>query len=68
MAMEEFKLNCIFLSKTGCQKYSAWVSADPTPSSFCSVMSLSEEISKFSKLYCYTILFSLLSKVLISFM
>ena len=37
-----------FLSKASCQKYSTLVPGDSTPSCFCSVMSLSEEIYKFS--------------------
>ena len=32
-----------FSSKFGGQKYSAWVPGNPTPSSLCSVLSLSEE-------------------------
>ena len=35
-----------FLSKNGRQKYSAWDPGDPTPSCFCSVMSLFEETYK----------------------
>ena len=54
-----------FLRKTGCQKYSAWVPRDPTQSCFCSVMTLPEEIYKFSEAYCYTIILSLLSNILI---
>ena len=66
--MEEYmkyELFCIFLSKTGRQKYSAWVPGDPMPSCFCSVMSLSEETYKFSEPDCYTIVLSLLSNILI---
>ena len=57
-----------FLSKTVCQKYSAWVPGDPTPTCFCSVMSLSQEIYKFFEPDCYTIVFSLLRNILIWFM
>ena len=52
----------IFLSKTVCQKYSAWVPEDPTTTCFCSVKSLSKELYKFSEPDCYTVVFSLLSK------
>ena len=57
-----------FLSKTGFQKYSAWVSDEPTPNCFYSVISLSEEIYKFFEPDCSTIIFSLLSNILIWFM
>ena len=55
MKMEDYMRSEVFLhflSKTGCQKYSAWFSGDPTPSCFCSVMSLSQEIYKFSEPDC----------------
>ena len=68
--MEEYmesELFLHFLSKTGCHKYSAWIPGDSTPSCFCSVMTLSEEIHKFSEPDCYTIVFSLLSNILIWF-
>ena len=57
-----------FLSKTGCQIYSAWVPGDPVLSYFYIVMSLSEETYTFSEPDCYTIVFSLLSNILISLM
>ena len=50
MKMEEYMESQFFLhflSKTSCQKYSAWVLGGSMPSSFCSVMYLSEEIYKF---------------------
>ena len=40
--MEEYmasELSGIFISKTDCQKYSAWVPRDPTPICLYSVMS-----------------------------
>ena len=41
-------------SKSGRQKYTAWVPRDPTPSCFCNVMSLFEETNKFFEPNCYT--------------
>ena len=51
-----------FLSKTGCQIYSACVPGDPMLSYFCIVMSLSEETYTFYEPDCYTIVFSLLKQ------
>ena len=65
MKMEEYMESELFLNKTGCQKYSAWVPGDPTLSCFCRVMSLSEEIHKFPEPDCYAIVFSLLSNIII---
>ena len=43
-----------FSSKSGRQKYTAWVPRDPTPSCFCNVMSPFEETNIFLEPNCYT--------------
>ena len=50
-----------FASKPDCQKNSAWVSGNLTPSCFCNVTFFSEETYKFSESDCCTLVFSLLN-------
>ena len=43
-----------FSSKSGLQKYAAWVPVDPAPSCFFNVISHFEEKNKFFEPKCYT--------------
>ena len=67
MAIEEYMKSEIFLflSKTGCQKYSVLSQGTQRRAAF--PVSLYEEIYKFSEPECYTMVFSLLINILILF-